>query len=98
MARGIRIKGLSLYVRNWHGSVTLAKTTLCVSFRQHLGQTPAQYILERRIANATMLLAFDATWFLRPVSLLEDVHPPDARESRRLPETGPGVIQSELRS
>ena len=27
-------------------------------FRQHLGQTPAQYILERRIANATMLLAF----------------------------------------
>jgi transcriptional regulator GlxA family with amidase domain len=27
-------------------------------FRQHLGQTPAQYILERRIATATNQLAF----------------------------------------
>lgn len=29
-------------------------------FRQHLGQTPAQYILERRIATATTHLAFSA--------------------------------------
>lgn len=29
-------------------------------FRQHLGQTPAQYILERRIATATNQLAFTA--------------------------------------